>query len=798
MRLSVAGVLMLLMASLGASTAGCNRPPVELIVVVHGPAYPRPRCGRGPASLGKLQLRGEPVVGAKVILAPSKRQVLTDAHGRAVFKDLPAGQVVAQVFARGHRLEPGRKIDYRGSRQFAEVTLQPCLSLGRARLAVGFEQQVTLRPKNLCGKAWNKIVSYRWKQLEGPKIATSAKALQAPTLTFRTPPLTALRSLPPTPQILSFSHAQAGEHVFELEANNARGELSKSRVMVSATSVANGMTSVAPYDTYVFAGEAKGPWQWKLTRIPKGWRVNLRGETTRTPSVTPIPNGVITAPQVVELTDTIGALRFSIVLGNWNTVRRDCGRSECHRSLEAAWLRTPHAQTWKRLLDGELKLERGGLAPSCAGCHATGWDPSHDNGGYDDEARRLHVGLPFERRKGNYAKLPEAVRNVSDVYCLGCHGPGRLDPPIAEQPGLFGVGVCARCHDRPPEINLVSEWRKSTHAKLSGKLNGPERQPACARCHSAQGYYYGMQAISRPHSSKTAVLNCCETTQPITCQACHNPMRATARKQIYVFGPVKTPSGLALEMAGSGALCITCHHADVDVGKPAALSSRKAPHAPQADLLYGRAGFTFGKAPLAQSKGPLTCAAKTKDSCVTCHMHKPPPGQRQDLKMGSHTFLARAKKKDGATENIAACKTCHPKRASYNAKAPQDYDGDGTIEGAQDEIKGLLARLQKVLRERIVARGYGGCDAAKSKGVDFMRGAQEKVVIVDAQGKDLGDCDRSGAIEREERPFTFPDADVVLHKAAYNYLVVTRDRSFGLHNLPYTAKLLQQSLAALK
>ena len=47
-------------------------------------------------------------------------------------------------------------------------------------------------------------------------------------------------------------------------------------------------------------------------------------------------------------------------------------------------------------------------------------------------------------------------------------------------------------------------------------------------------------------------------------------------------------------------------------------------------------------------------------------------------------------------------------------------------------------------------------------------------------------------------PFTFPLADLELHKAAYNYLVLAKDRSGGVHNAPYAVKLLQRSIAALR
>ncbi|PIE18693.1 MAG: hypothetical protein CSA65_04255 [Proteobacteria bacterium] len=806
-------------ALLSGGALGCGDQAVEALAIeVRGPAYPRPRCGKGPASLGKLDLRGPAVAKARIkLLGGSKgaaRETMTDAKGAATLDGLPRGGLRLLVYAPGYRIEPRHRVTYRGGAQRTLITLQPCLSLGRPRLAVGFDRVLKLRPKNLCGKAWrpDQIVRRRWRLIEGPPVSkASIKRWDGPTLSLRTPKLTQLRRLPTTPQILSFSPEQAGQLVLELEAENKRGEVSRSHLLVTTTSVANGMTSVAPFATYVFAGNPKGPWQWKLTRVPKGWRVNLRGASSRTPSVTPHPPSAIDQPQVVELENKHSGLRFSIVLGNWNTVRRDCGRSECHRSLEDAWRATPHAQAWRRLLDGELKLARGPASAGCAGCHATGYNPFVDDGGYDEVARLHGVSMPATRMKGVYAKLPAAVKDVSNVYCLACHGPGRLDPPIAEQPGLFGVGVCARCHDRLPEHPLVAQWRTSKHAKtVTNEVNGPERRKACARCHSAQGFVYGNFSLARPHSSKTAMLNCCETVQPVTCQACHDPMRATPRKQVRRFGPIATPSGAKHELGGSGAICSMCHHADVDIASAEHLAARLAPHAPQTDLMLGRAGYELPPNSAAITLPPLGgqgCVKETRDTCVTCHMHDGPiAAMRGHHSLGGHSF-AMATKAGGTAktagkriEHIAACRSCHPKQESFDDPAKGDYDGDGQVEGAQQEIDGLLGLVEAALRRAITTAAYKGCDGANGPGVWIARGGGgAKLVLIDADGNDLGDCDRNGAIERRERAFTFPATaeGTRFHKAAYNWLAVKRDGSRGLHNYGYTVKLLQRTLAAL-
>jgi hypothetical protein len=131
----------------------------------------------------------------------------------------------------------------------------------------------------------------------------------------------------------------------------------------------------------------------------------------------------------------------------------------------------------------------------------------------------------------------------------------------------------------------------------------------------------------------------------------------------------------------------------------------------------------------------------------------------------------------------------------FNDKAKADYDGDGLIEGVQDEVDGLLVLLRDRLQRAVAAREWRGCRRQPGHGLQVDE--RLKIVVVDAAGKDLGDCDENGVIEREERPFTLPDDAIELHKAAYNYFLVQKDASRGLHNLPYALKLLQRTIYAV-
>jgi len=784
---------------IGLLCGGCMEPEPrgKLELWVLGPAYPRARCARGDASLGRLYPRGEPVSGARVTLEPGGFSGSTDTHGKLALTDMPEGSYIVHVSAPSHDQAPGQAVEVAsGKTSTSTLRLTPCISAGKDRLRVGFGASISLGAVNNCGAAWDQV-TYSWSQVEGPDVRASVVAgWTGKTLSFTTASINKVRKLPDEPRVLSFSPDEAGEYVFRVMGRRKDGKVSRAHVMVTSTDVTGGLNSVPPGNVYYFAGHKKGPWKWKITTWPQGWIRTLEGADTRTPSVRPLPSEPLTAQKDIVIENEHSGLQFKLVVGYWNQVNRDCGRYECHPPLQKSWEKTRHAKTWQKLLDGELKSSRAEPAESCAACHSLGHDPSVDNWGYDDVARQAKTAFPDTPRKGNYRKLPMAVKEVSNVYCLACHGPARVDPPVAEQPGRFGVGVCARCHDRKPEQDLVAQWRLSKMSRtITGDVNGAEARPECIRCHTSQGFYYKNFALGRPPNSRVAIIACCENMEPITCQTCHSPMYATNKAQVFRYGDVTTDSGLKLTKVGSGALCSTCHNTEHDVAAAASLSDRLAPHSPQADLSYGRAGYSL-PAPGHPALTGVACSKNAGEGCVTCHMDSGPaagkPGHRG---VGLHTFRMTS---TGGLPNLRPCQACHGAKAqSFDFTAQGDHDGDGSVEGVRAEVDGLMALLQKRLRLAIAARGYKGCDSNKSAGRWIKAGYRNKVVVTNEQGNDLGDCDGNGVVERTEVAFTFPDADVLLHKAAYNYLVVQKDGSRGLHNLPYTVKLLQRTVYAL-
>ena len=771
-------------------------PRGSLELSVLEPPYPRARCAKGVASLGRLYPRGGPVIGARVVLEPGGFSGTTDGDGKLRLSDMPGGTYTVKVSAPSHAPAPGRTVEISsGVTTRSVVRLTPCVSGGKDRLRVGFGASISLGAVNNCGATWDGI-TYSWSLVEGPDIRASVKSWTGKSLTFTTAPIQKVRKLPDEARVLSFSPDEAGQYVFRVMGRRKDGKVSGAHVMVTSTDVTGGISSVSPGNLYYFVGKKKGPWKWKITTWPSGWIRTLEGANTRTPSVLPLPSGPMATQQNIVIEDENSEISFKLVVGYWNQINRDCGRYDCHPPLQKSWEKTRHATTWQKLLDGELKSARAEPAESCATCHSLGHDPAVDNWGYDDVARLEKVTFPLVARKGNYRKLPASVKEVSNVYCLACHGPARVDPPVAEQPGRFGVGICARCHDRKPEQDLVSQWRQSKMSRtVTGDVNGAEAKKQCSHCHTAQGFYYKNFALGRPPNSKVAIIACCENLEPITCQTCHSPMYANNKAQVFRHGDVTTDSGLELTGVGSGALCSTCHNTEHDITSAATLTDRLAPHSPQADLSYGRAGYSL-PAPGQPALSGVACSRTAGEGCVTCHMDSgPPAGQPGHRTVGLHTFRMTS---SGGLPNLRPCQACHgAAMQSFDPTARGDHDGDGSVEGVRAEVDGLMALLKKRLAAAMAARAYRGCDAGKSAGRWVKAGYRRKVVVTDELGFDLGDCDRNGVVERTEVAFTFPLSDVLLHKAAYNYLLVSRDGSRGLHNLPYTIKLLQRTVHAV-
>lgn len=418
--------------------------------------------------------------------------------------------------------------------------------------------------------------------------------------------------------------------------------------------------------------------------------------------------------------------------------------SLCHSDKNTGWQGTGHATMFQEAIDG---LKSSHYAGYCIECHTVGYDTDSTavNGGFDDVAKELGWTFPTVLQAGNWdtlvANYPDLAQKAN-IQCENCHGPGSLHKGDKTKIAVsLREGVCAKCHGEEPHHRRSLQWSRSAHA--IGVAFAAPRQD-CAECHSGYGFIHTVNP-----DSKLA-----QTTgfPQVSCAVCHDPHNASVEHQLRTENDITLANGKLISFGGTGKLCMTCHHARQDAEPYSdAYHSHYGPHhSPQADMLAGTNAITFGMhIPSSNHKNVV------QNACVTCHMAATPAaGQPGYDFIGEHTFAMSWTNPEDSTQmvdNVTPCQTCHGNITSFgDIMAKKDYDGNGTIESAQDEVAGLL----------------------------------------DGVGKLLPPLGNSQVVESAE--YT-----PVQLKAAYNYEFVKNDASYGIHNFQYAVNLLKVTHTAL-
>jgi hypothetical protein len=249
---------------------------------------------------------------------------------------------------------------------------------------------------------------------------------------------------------------------------------------------------------------------------------------------------------------------------------------------------------------------------------------------------------------------------------------------------------------------------------------------------------------------------------PITCGTCHDPHNHDHEHQVRVEGDVTLENGVVVtaEEAGLGTLCMNCHRSRRDVNDYVQdYHNHYGPHhGPQGDMLKGTGGYEWEAEGDSIHVSFIPHLLFTDDACVDCHLAEAPEDAPAGA-VGGHTFrlFAAADSVPGATEDIENLTSCNAPGCHYgritelNRPAWDDYDGDGTVEGIQDEIQGLLD-------------------------------------VLGMQLPPIG----SPEVDVTEEEYSGPENDL-RRKAAYNHAFVSEDASGGVHNAEYAIKLLQKS-----
>lgn len=720
------------------------------------------RDGRTGLALARAVLRGED--GARAT---------ADDRGRFAIR-LPIGTDRALAAIADGRCEREVEVDVtKGRTPEVTINLFPRVEVEEEHPQVGFGREVTLRVQTRCDD-----VPVRWRQTSGPALGRDRMRSHddGRRLVVRTHRLEELITLDDRVGVVPISRRERGDYRFEasIELGNGRRETRAVRVTASAPSA--GVFQVPTgHDTYLNGG-ASETHQWVLADKPPQSRAELVDPTSRTPHFRPDRFGqylIRHQPSGVEL---------NIQAGAYESVPRDCGRDGCHRPEDRGWETTKHARTFRRGIEGELGEAFG---PRCWSCHATGVDPGVDNGGLHLTARRVGYEQG-EPHAGAWDELPRRFRRHASVWCSACHGPGRILPPQFkwEYGAKFQSGVCAQCHDvvDDPDANHtspeVAEWRLAKMSRFARNLepSDPALRAGCASCHSAQGFVEWMRHDTRSAPDRITVTS-------IACTTCHDPHSGENPSALRVLDVVAGGVGGADATGlGKGAVCASCHRS----GQVPGDTRGAAPHSPQADVLLGR-GARLVRA-FAGSPGPH---ARLAESCVECHMARPPEGDALFMRAGGHTFAIRdATTPQGTPYSAAACARCHEGAVPASLGAGRDLDGDGQPGELAAEVGRAIAAARTSLRARIAAAGTrDGCTPARVA-ADFVD-HDARLVLVDAQGAFLGDCDSDRAPGESETWRTTADLPGPLGELAYDVAFVERDGSYGHHNPPFVADVLR-------
>jgi hypothetical protein len=422
----------------------------------------------------------------------------------------------------------------------------------------------------------------------------------------------------------------------------------------------------------------------------------------------------------------------------------------------------------------------------------------------------LIIATLFSCGGGEEYKEEGIPSQISSQDCLKCHGSDIvdthyddtstaqiegyvLDNEVSWAPQGTGYvikgsenacyGSCHNYHKTEPRI--IRQWYSSGHADITKPaFTSNFTSGVCLRCHSGIGYanYIGTGNINYPDwNAPTTEIS----AHHITCNACHDAQGYpdSENKRLRKTGEIKLLSGAGSTLvsdatfdAGPSATCITCHQAlesgwslyKTMIGKGVNpydsddeiinnLTFVNPHYLPAGAMLFSFKGYEFSGNEFGKnfaghySRGIFQHQVM---SCTGCHM-----ADSEDDELGGHTFLM----KRGTKKNIAVCQGCHPGLQDFNV-----YGRKEALEILKSQIITELARS---------GRGNGeGIFYNPDLYPYFFRTS-------DPQQQKF-----------TNRVTTWKESELI---AAFNLQFVNKEPGAYVHNYPYAAQLLYDSLMGL-
>lgn len=631
---------------------------------------------------------------------------------------------------------------------------------------VGFNKDVKIRV-NINGDISG--VEFNWEQISGNKLDIIGQNTEE--ISFKTPPIESFVSLkerPPGP--ILFNKYNAGIFEFKLTLTY-KGEKVNRNFKVQCAPFNPGWTRIPTgFDLYLDAGRVSGPYHWYFKARPPIKNLEVEGENER---ILRLKSDQTSRFIIAE---EFSGKEFGVHVGNW-LGNEGCGRLECHPYEYAGWKLSRMTTIFQRGIEGKLNKR---YEDKCLECHTVGFLPGIPQDGFDDIMTKLNWKIPSILRPGNFDSMPFLLSDRAGVGCEDCHGAGRFYTSYSSE-------VCAKCHNNPPDYIKVLQWNNSVMSKAN--LRQDITKLECSRCHTAQGFIDQIRGHKRENAIEQDVQL---DYEPITCPVCHDPHNGLSEKLIRYRGPLAAQ--LPQVDWGNGGICLACHYGGIypdsyveQLLRPFLPRQKKnlnksgfykrVSHAPQVDIIRGMNGIML--------LGPgssdfLSPHLSTPKGCVTCHMTPMPADSDKILKLGGHSFAIFTEINGKRYENVEGCAFCHGKLESLNRVVHLDYDGNGKKEGIFDEYESLEKLLKQAIESEILKRNY---EVKGKKAVSFKE-YNFNIVLIDNDGNLLGDEQNYLKLNQQDDLF----------KVTYNYLMVKKDRSKGVHNPVYVIRLLQRSI----
>jgi len=461
--------------------------------------------------------------------------------------------------------------------------------------------------------------------------------------------------------------------------------------------------------------------------------------------------GTGTASTKINSADYVGVGTIGIATMDSSTAQfPQCGL--CHNDKVTTWQNTPHASFFKISINGHNP--EGIYFSSCVKCHTTGYNTTAKNGNFADVAAQVGWTFPSTLVDTNFAQLyhqSARLAQLATIGCESCHGPGNqhMGDPTKISVSL-DASVCMQCHDAPPHHVIGREWTNSPHDSGMAFIQAMDPivnsgSSTCARCHNGSGFV--------DYASK-APLQSTYTPMPLTCSSCHDPHDASNPHQLRKVTADTLMNGFAINAGGVGQLCMNCHRSRANAVKAVSSGWKSyfGPHeGPQTDMFWGQNGYQFGDSTITG----ISTHTQLKDACVTCHMSTDTLDSKATNLLGGHTWKMSGPDSTGTiVDNTTACQQCHGPITDFDQiQAPRDYAGLGYTAGVQTEVKALLDKLASLLPDSVLANPSSP-----------------------TVGKGLSP-NQLGAL--------------------YDYLMVLKDKSYGVHNAKYTFALLTRAIGTL-